>query len=290
MLYTWIIRSRLLVVFLLTLGLAASVGCSEASLEEAKADGQCVNQADYTGRPYPFHTVAIDTQNSFSAETERFPTSLPDSAAAYITWDRCHIYFGYEHPSFGTPPAPHEYLVYYIDTDPLGDEGSDRGRALARAPRLPFAADYLVTIRTDGATARAGSSRAFTRNAQLYKYSQKWNPGLMQSWEPWKQDALTVGGSRTTNFIEAALDRDALGQPCAIRVVGWIVNTARSERRGFWPPPPSGARQAPASDSLTMDYYGFPLTNRVQPNASANLNRIGYDVVGACARGDQLTQ
>lgn len=274
-----------------------AAGCSE----EVRRTQGCVNGEDYTGRTQPFHTIAIDARNDFHRATEQFETGRSDRwspYAAYATWDECRLYFGYEGPALGAGRCaqdaactlPHEgatpfkYLVLYLDTDPLGDEGSADPRDLIAHPlRLPFKADYLVEIRTAGHTAAADSGLVFHGNVQMYRRARKWAAGLIQHWEAMGDDALTLGLDSTASFMEVAIDRSALGDPCAIKVAAWLTDTRHQARYAFWPPPDSLA----SGDRLTLHYYGFELRPGRAPNASPNFDRTDYNDVGACAFGPE---
>ena len=280
-------RSPLPVLLVFFVGSALAslglVGCVELREEQG-----CTNSADYDARNRPFHTIEVDTRNDFHGPSERFrPDADSTRMTGYVSWDECRIYFGFKAPVFGAKASPFRYLALYIDTDPLGDEGSVHARRLAETapgPLLPFKADYLVEIRTDGRTMHtADSTLAFQGNAQLFRRSRQWTAGLIRHWESAGDAALHIGLAGERSFVEFGLERRALDNPCAIQATAWITDTRRGARTHHWPPRALDT----ARDSPVTQYYGFQLLHGVDPNAQANLNRTAYNDVGECAFGPE---
>ena len=256
----------------------------------------CSTDQDYSGRSLPHHTMLIDNGNGFNTTNEAFDTSSPDAQTpyvAYASWDPCNLYLGMTGSAVGAgdcdgtdcpvidlPESPYRYWLVYLDTDPLGNAGSVQPRTLGPTPpELPMRADYLMEIRLDGVTMQVSDGFSYQGNAQLYDRSSDWRAGLEESWQAQGRDALTVGDNSSSNFIEVAIARSALGDPCAIKAVGWVVDTEADTTFAYWPPlrePPSDGTSA---GSMEMDVYGFQLVADQRPNASGNINRTDFSLV-----------
>ena len=257
----------------------------------------CSTDQDYSGRSLPFHTMLIDNGNGFNTTNEAFDTSSPNAQTpyvAYASWDPCYLYLGMTGSAVGAgdcdgtdcpvidlPESPYRYWMVYLDTDPLGNAGSAQPRDLGPTPdRLPMRADYLMEIRLDGVTMQVSDGFAYQGNAQLYDRSSDWRAGLEESWQAQGRDALTVGDNSSSNFIEVSIARSALGDPCAIKAIGWVVDTEADTTFAYWPPlrqPRSGDEAS--RDTLEMDVYGFQLVEDQRPNASGNINRTDFSLV-----------
>lgn len=258
--------------------------------------------ADSTELQAPtFHTLSIDGQNGFHPKMERTPAGPPPLYHGYATWDDCRLYLGYAGPALSSnrcPPgpdcpvalrgaSPHRFVSFYLDTDPLGEDGSIRPRRVShRGHRLPFHADYLIEVRTDGRMVLTSQGKhRYRGNVQLYKNIDEWGAGLTRGWEPVGGQSLEIGQGREKGFLEVAVDRRVLGAPCAVEVLAWVTDTRRGARFGYWPPPDS-VRSTP--DSVALNYYGFPLVRQIRPGASVHLNRIDYSAAGThCAQGEE---
>ena len=97
---------------------------------------------DSPGTSRPFHSIPINGSNSFNTANEQFATSTTASTgyAAYATWDRQRLYFGFTGSDVGggdcadtSEPgcevyelgqSPEKWIVYYLDTDPTGSNGT----------------------------------------------------------------------------------------------------------------------------------------------------------------------
>ena len=303
---------RLLVLHVLALATVAlaAAGCGEADVRPVQA---CSQKTDYTDRARPFHTITIDNVNDFDRDHERFvasSTGARSSYAAYATWDECTLYLGFEGAAFGAghcdPSNPdcapadagasaHRYLTVYLNTDPLSDDGVDDPKDYGvPRPKLPFHAEYLLEVRTDGYTNYEDERPDYHGNIQLYHAQSDWGQGLMQQWKPLQPEGLAVGHGQGGGFVEMAIPRNLIDDPCAVEVVGWGVDEKHAAGFGYWPSPlhnasPKAAYQAPSglplADSLALDYWGLMLRDGQTPNARDNLNRTNYDDVGECAYG-----
>lgn len=275
--------------------LACATGCSEGDIRPVQT---CLQGEDWTGRAQPFHTITIDNVNDFDREHERFAVSGldPDSNyTVFATWDECTFYLGYEGAPFGTEASAHRYLTVYFNTDPLGDDGVDEPKDYGvPRPRLPFHAEYFLEVRTDGHTEYKGEGPDYQGNVQLYHARGGWGRGLMRDWKPLQPEELTVGHGQGGGFVEIAIPLHLLGDPCAVEIVGWVVDEESDTGFGYWPPPvhhasPKAAQGSPSglvlTDSLALDYWGFMLLDGQTPSADENLNRTQYDEVGDCAYG-----
>ena len=221
-----------------------------------KERGATCGTTDYSGRSMPFHEMVIDNGNGFNTTHESFGTSTPQAQTpyvAYATWDPCGLYLGLtgsavgagdcgeydgECPLYDRPESPYRYWIVYLDTDPQGQSGSRNPKGERPGPsELPFAADYLVEIRLDGVTVPAGDGYEYQGNAQLYERASDWRVGLEESWRPMGRQALEIGDNSSSNFIEVALDLQAIGDPCAVQAIGWVADAEADEAFAFWPPP-----------------------------------------------------
>ena len=285
-------------------------GCGETDVRVLQA---CTQDGDYTDRSQPFHTITIDNVNDFSQEHERFAASNAHGQsgyAAYATWDECTLYLGFEGAAFGAgrcdPSNPgcvpadagasaYRYLTVYLNIDPLSDDGVDDPKDYGvPRPKLPFHAEYLLEVRTDGHTKYDGERPDYHGNVQLYHAQSDWGAGLMQEWKPLQPEGLAVGHGQGGGFVEIAIPLNLIDDPCAVEVVGWVVDEQNDAGFGYWPPPlrhasPKAAHRAPSglplTDSLALDYWGLMLRAGQTPNARDNLNRTNYDDVGDCAYG-----
>ncbi|MGB3543995.1 hypothetical protein [Rubrivirga sp.] len=222
--------------------------------EREKPGSECSSDTDYTGRSLPYHSLPIDNGNDFNTTNEAFQTSSPDAQTPYVTyasWDPCHMYFGMTGSAVGAgdceggdcpvidrAESPYRYWMLYLNTDPQGTAGSVQPRSNGPTPeRLPFRADYLIEIRLDGVTSQTGDGYTYQGNAQLYSRTSDWSVGLEESWAPQGRSGIDIGDNSSSNFIEVAIDRGALGNPCAVEVVGWVADTRADTAFAYWPPP-----------------------------------------------------
>ena len=240
-----------------------------------------------TGQGNAFHTIPINGSNGFNTTKESFPTSTTASTGytAYATWDRSKLYFGYtgsdvgggdcSDPSapdcdtFELGQSPEKWLVYYIDTDPKGNEGSNQATVpmafadTSMEPTLSFNADYAVYIRTDGASADASP---YTGVATMLKYDGG-------QWKDMGPCGLSVYDNNGSGFLEFSVDLTNLGSPVAIQTTSWILDAGRDEAYAFWPDDAASSfnSKGVATSSPTLDKaWGFELVDGVIPNASGN--------------------
>ena len=220
-----------------------------------KEMGTTCGTEDFSGRSMPFHEIVIDNGNGFNTTHESFQTSTPQAQTpyvAYATWDPCGLYLGLtgsavgagdcapgaDCPVYDRPESPYRYWIVYLDTDPQGQSGSKRPKGERPGPsELPFAADYLLEVRLDGVTVPVDNGFEYQGNAQLYERSSDWRVGLEESWRPTGRQALKIGDNSSSNFIEVAVDLEALGDPCTVQVLGWVADAEADEAFAFWPPP-----------------------------------------------------
>lgn len=305
----------LVLALLAILGLLVlfAVGCSDQitfpTKEVPKAKlfpnertaGPC-HPVDSSERHAPaFHTVDIDGNKDFGTMMERTSAGRSSAYKAFATWDGCRLFLGYSGPVLGEdqcppkgpcPPArrgasPYRVVSFYLDTDPLENDGSTHPRRTGqRMHHLPFNANYLIEVRTDGRMVRTEQGkRVYKGNAQVYKNVDEWSAGLTGGWEPKGRHSLNVAQAPEHHYLELSIDRSALGHPCAVEVLAWVTDTRRGVRFGHWPSPDS-ARSTP--DSVALNYYGFPLVEHMRPMVSSNLNRIDYSAAGTdCAQGGE---
>ncbi len=290
--------------------LVCATGCGEGDVRPVQT---CTPEADWTDRTQPFHTITIDNANDFDRAHEQFAVST-DSArsgyAAYATWDACTLYLGFEGAALGpgtcdpddadcapvdVGASAHRYLTVYFNTDPLGDDGVDDPKDYGvPRPKLPFHAEYLFELRTDGRTEYEDGEARYHGNVQFYHARSDWGAGLMQEWKPLQPEGLTIGHGPAEGFVEVAVPLSLIGDPCAVELTGWVVDEQTDSGFGYWPPPlhqasPKAAHAGRSglalADTLALDYWGFMLIDGQTPKASANLNRTRYDEVGECAYG-----
>ena len=236
--------------------------------KQAGNSTECSTEKDYSGRSLPHHSLPIDNGNDFNTTYEAFLTSSPEAQTpyvAYATWDPCALYLGLTGSAVGAGDcdggdcatvdrgeSPYRYWLVYIDTDPQGTAGSAQPRELGPTPaRLPMRADYLLEIRLDGATIQAGDGYNYQGNAQLYQRTSDWRVGLEEAWQPSGRQALEIGDNSSSNFLEVSVSRSALGDPCAVGVLGWVVDTDADEAFAYWPPPRRGPQAI--ADSFTVE-------------------------------------
>lgn len=280
----------------LACALVSTAGCRESKVDPAEA---CTPDADHADRSQPPHTLVIDNADDFGA-SERFEVGSAagdptPGYAAYATWDACTLFLGFEGEALGSDASAHRYLTLYLNIDPLGEGGVDdpKDHGVPR-PKLPFHAEYFLELRTDGRTTYPDGGAQYHGNVQLYHARSDWGAGMLQEWKPMQPHGLQIGHGRAEGFVEVAIPRRLLDDPCAIEVVGWIVDEATNSNFAFWPPPlsspsPKAAHGEPSglvlTDSLTLNYWGFMLDDGQTPNARQNLNRTDYDDIGDCAYG-----
>lgn len=100
-----------------------------------------------------YHTVVIDGENDFATD-EDFITSSA-GYTAYFTWDTTNLYLGYTGTDVGIGESVTKWIVWYFDTDPQFTPASGNGTTnaisfISQDWTLPFNADYMLQIRTDG--------------------------------------------------------------------------------------------------------------------------------------------
>ena len=239
------------------------------------------------GQGNAFHTIAITGSNGFNSAKESFPTSTSAATGytAYATWDRSMLYLGYTGSDIGggdcgdptgatcetfeLGQSPKKWLMYFFDTDPTGSEGTtDASLPMELGENspthtLPFAADYAVFIRTDGASADASP---YTGTAALYRHEGG-------SWKSMGPCGLQVYDNNGSGFLEFAVDLSAMGSPVAVRTASWILDAERGNSYAFWPEDATAAVDAKgvvSGDATLSESWSFELVDGVIPNASGN--------------------
>jgi hypothetical protein len=224
-----------------------------------------------------FSTEVINGSNGFDTGQEAFSTStVADSGyTSYAVWDREDLYLGYTGSNVGQGDndanpkeegqGPEKYIVYYLDTDPYGDQGTtDAEEAGGQDWELPMQADYEILIRTDGETTADGG---YTGVADVREWTGT-------EWSSIGDEPLHIWDNNGSNYIEFSVDLSQLDSPENVSVVSWFYDTEQDISYGYWPA--TTAEDGTANGTRLQDYYGFPLIDRQIPNASdeqANLNR-----------------
>ncbi|HEV2146302.1 MAG TPA: hypothetical protein VGR37_02705, partial [Longimicrobiaceae bacterium] len=231
-------------LLLLTLALGAQ-GCQTP--RKGLSAGGCDRSQDYSGSSLPYHTIPIDNGNDFNTGREAFRTSTDAQSGytAYATWDPCALYLGYTGSAIGSgdctdlsqptctvaglPESPDRFLLYYLNTDPLGSRGTENAKSYGGQEwTLPFKADYLLAIRTDGESTPKGDSVVYVGNWHLYESREG-------EWTRVKEARVEIGDNSSSNFIELLLPLKELGSPCAVEVLGWVVDTRHDTSFAYWP-------------------------------------------------------
>ena len=249
------------------------------------------------GGPVPFHSIGYSNSNDFSGTTELFGTSTDADTGydTYLTWDDQNLYLGVTGSDVGggdcsdltvescdvfeLGQSPQKWVVYYVDSDPTGTDGTDQAESFgSQSWTLPFLADYQILVRTDGFTSGEG---AYTGVATV----KEWDGSAWTSLGPVAN--LEVFDNSSSGFLKVVVDLDALGSPGFIKTAGWFVNTedfaatsASDEMAyAYWPAdaPAGASADGTTSGATTLErYYGFVLEDAQVPNGSgglANLDR-----------------
>ncbi len=252
---------------------------------------------DSPGTSRPFHSIPINGSNSFNTANEQFATSTTASTgyAAYATWDRQRLYFGFTGSDVGggdcadtSEPgcevyelgqSPEKWIVYYLDTDPTGSNGTTEAYlpsdtiATGQTWTLPFAADYAIFLRTDGTSA---DITPYTGVVEVKEYTG----GAWQSLGPCP---VQIFDNNTSGYVEFAVDLSDIGTPAGIKAVAWAFDAASDTGYAYWPEDSpdafANAEQGTTTGATTLQtYWGFPLEEGVLPNALGNKNRTFFEL------------
>ena len=245
------------------------------------ARGFNVSEASHDGSSRPFHAIDINGSNGFTRQ-ELFSTSTEAATGydAYASWDRRTLYLGLTGSNVGggdcedaasnncsrqeTGQGPHRWLAYYLDTDPGGPHGttdaytSSDTLGTRQRWRLPFRADYVFLIRTDGQTLKDGHTGVVE--------VKKWNGTRWMSQGPC---ALDVWDNNGSGFVEISADLGRLGYPVNVKIAGWVFGEQQSY--AYWPD--DAASDGPAYGRRLSSWWGFPLRDDVKPNAAVHKNK-----------------
>lgn len=155
----------------------------------------------------PPRTIIIDGANDFAADEAASGTN---GSTWYFTWDATNFYFAITATEVGTPSST-EWVLLYVDTDPRVDPLSGAGTLMGvrfntQQPNLPFRADYLLAVKTDGSLILPMA------------YGADWAIAPFAG----------ISYQRNGTYLEAQLPRASLGNPSAVNVVGAMINEATS--------------------------------------------------------------
>lgn len=227
----------------------AASACDFSASKRMAGESACQNARSYADAARPFHTVRIDGENDFDPATERFPTGT-EGYDAYLTWDECSLFIGYSGPALGAGDCPAEgecpverqgaspfkYLILYVNTGPRGGRGAGGAQHFGLQDwSLPFRANYLVAVRTDGSPVPGRGGEMVMENVQVYQWTKIWSSSLRREWDPVGARMVEVRGNQRTGFVEMALDLSAVGSPCAVEAIGWIADTEHHASYAYWP-------------------------------------------------------
>lgn len=247
---------------------------------------------DSPGTSRPFHSIPINGSNSFNSTNEQFATSTTAATgyAAYATWDANRLFLGSTGSDVGggdcsDPSSPgcdffelgqsnDKWLVYFIDTDPTGPDGTTTAYvpsdtiATDQSWTLPFKADYALYVRSDG------SSRdvfPYTGVSELKRYTGS-------AWESLGPCALEIFDNNTSGFLEIGVDFSDIGNPVNVKIAGWYLDATADSAYAYWPEETpaafADASRGTTGGATTLDtYWGFELANGIIPNAPGNKNR-----------------
>lgn len=289
------------------LSVLITVGCSTP--KKRVADNECGSNTDFSGRSLPFHTIPIDNGNDFNASREAFRTGTDAQSGytVYATWDPCAIYLGMTGSAVGSgdrtdlsvptctvadlPKSPDRHLLFYLNTAPRGNRGTERAKSYGvQQCTLPFRADYLLAVRSDGRSTPQGDSVVYVGNWHLYQAGE-------EGWTPVENARVKIGDNSSSNFIEMRVPLAAIGSPNAVEMAGWVTDTRHGESFAYWPARNGSSADSPGSASSA---YGDgsdngdtnSTTQRSQPasrdstRSAADSRRRGASASGDPASGD----
>ncbi len=149
-----------------------------------------------------YHTITIDGTNDFTDSDEKFETTSGSDLYAYITWDADYIYVGLSGstPS-GTVTDNNRVYHIYIDTDPVGGNGTTDGETWRWDPTLPFNADYHYAFKT----------------VDNSEYKRKFSNA-----KGWTDATITTSNYKGSGYWELSISRSDLGSPSEIKVLMYV--------------------------------------------------------------------
>lgn len=203
-----------------------------------------------------FHTIVIDGNNDFQSD-ETFSTSS-SGYQAYATWDANYLYLGYSGNDVGTGQSSTKWIVFYIDTDanlsPLTGNGTQNAIGFnTQNWVLPFRADYMIQIRTDGG----------------YTTLKRFNGS---SWIDVTPHNMEIFDNNTSNYIEFKVPKASLNNPVKVYIVGFFINEESGGEWTYASFPDNSLRNGDGykSPGYFDHWYGFELTSGISPNAASN--------------------
>ncbi|MCX8056924.1 MAG: choice-of-anchor D domain-containing protein [Ignavibacteria bacterium] len=203
-----------------------------------------------------FHTINIDGVNDFHSD-ESFSTSTA-GYNAYVTWDANNIYLGYSGFDIGSGQSSTKWIVFYFDTDanlnPLSGNGTPNAIGFnTQNWILPFRADYMIQIRTNGGFE---ALKRFTGTA----------------WVDVTPHNMQIFDNNASNYIEIRIPRASLNNPTKIYLVGYFINELSGFEWTYASFPDNSLRNGDGykNPGYFDHWYGFELINGISPNAPQN--------------------
>jgi hypothetical protein len=203
-----------------------------------------------------YHTILIDGNNDFQSD-ETFSTSSL-GYNAYVTWDANNIYLGYSGADIGSGQSNTKWIIFYFDTDanlnPLSGNGTQSAIGFnTQNWNLPFRADYMIQIRTDGG----------------YNALKRFNGS---SWVDVTPHNMEIFDNNSQNYIEIKIPKASLNNPSKIYLIGYFVNEQSGGEWTYASFPDNSLRSGDGykNPGYFDHWYGFELTNGISPNASSN--------------------
>ncbi|MGB9665214.1 MAG: choice-of-anchor D domain-containing protein [Ignavibacteria bacterium] len=223
-----------------------------------------------------YHTIVIDGNNDFQSD-ETFSTSS-SGYSAYVTWDADNIYLGYSGSDIGSGQSSSKWIVFYFDTDAHLDPTYGNGTLNAigfntQNWNLPFRADYMIQIRTDGG----------------FNALKRFNG---TNWVDVTPHNMQIFDNNDSNFIEIKIPKASLSNPTKIYLLGYLLNEQSGGEWTYASFPDNSLRGGDGykNPGYFDHWYGFELTNNISPNASQNYDnkeflkwdlKLGASIVSA---------
>lgn len=203
-----------------------------------------------------YHTIIIDGNNDFQSD-ETFSTSS-SGYTTYVTWDADNIYLGYSGNDIGSGQSDKKWIVFYFDTDanlnPLSGNGTQNAIAFnSQNWVLPFKADFMIQIRTDGG----------------YNSLKRFNGS---TWIDVSPHNMQIFDNNSSNFIEIKIPKASLNNPTKIYVLGYFINEQSGGEWTYASFPDNSLRNGDGykNPGYFDHWYGFELTSNISPNAPNN--------------------
>lgn len=203
-----------------------------------------------------YHTIVIDGNNDFQSD-ETFSTSS-SGYTAYVTWDADNIYLGYSGNDIGNGQSNTKWIIFYFDTDAHLDPTYGNGTLNAigfntQNWNLPFRADYMIQIRTDGG----------------YSALKRYNG---TGWIDVSPNNMQIFDNNSANFIELKIPKASLNNPTKIYLLGYFLNEQIGGEWTYASLPDNSLRGGDGykNPGYFDHWYGFELTNNISPNAPQN--------------------